>query len=77
MREVLNHAGWTWPLRLVACTEEVMSNRETRAAAGFEIAMPDQVEGYDGEMRFAPVGADATTLALLRSTMVVVEVTEI
>lgn len=72
---VLDHAGWANPVRLVGNTEDVVSNGETYAAAGFEVAMPDQVEGHNGEMRFTLIDADATTLALLRETSDVIEVT--
>lgn len=72
---VLEHADWPGPLRLVANTEDVVSNGDTYSAAGFEIAMPDQLEERNGEMRFNLVDADATTLALLRTTRAVIDVT--
>ena len=72
---VLDHAGWAQPLRLVANTENIVSDGKTYTAAGFEIAMPDQVEGHNGEMRFNLVDADVTTLALLRTTSDVIDVT--
>ena len=72
---VLNHDGWDSPIRLVANTEDIVSNGKTYAAAGFDIAMPDQVEGHNGEMRFSLVDADTTTLALLRTTAEVIDVT--
>jgi hypothetical protein len=71
----LDHHGWGQPLRLVANTENVVSNGKTYTAAGFEIAMADQVEGHNGEMRFSLVDADTSTLALLRTTSDVIEVT--
>lgn len=72
---VLDHEGWANPLRLVGNTENIVSNGRTYTAAGFEIAMPDQVDGHNGEMQFSLVDADATTLALLRTTSDVIDVT--
>lgn len=71
----LDHAGWSLPLRLVANTENVVSGGKTYTAAGFDIAMPDQVDGHNGEMRFNLIDADSTTLALLRTTSDVIDVT--
>lgn len=71
----LDHADWVGSLRLVNNTEDITSNGDTYFAAGFEIAMPDQVEGHNGEMRFTLIDADATTLGLLRETSDVISVT--
>lgn len=72
---VLEHSAWAAPLRLVGNTEDITSDGETYTAAGFEIAFPDQVEGNNGEMRFTLVDADSATLALLRTTADVIDVT--
>jgi len=71
----LDHASWANPLRLVANTEDVVSNGETYTAAGFDIAMPDQLEGRNADARFRLTDADAGTLALLRTTSAVIDVT--
>lgn len=71
----LNHADWSSPLRLVGNTENIVSNGITYAAAGLEIAMPDQVDGHNGEMRFSLTDADAGTLGVLRETADAISVT--
>jgi len=71
----LSYASWSTDLFLVANTEDVTSNGQVYTAAGFDISLPDQVDGRSGNLRWQLYDATADVLAMIRSANGYVDIT--